>query len=232
MERTLPRLCMTGGVLFLYVLFERWSHALGAGFALLAPNLALTGALALLLWRWPLERARGGEHPAPHPARSVLPSSLIPLLAACVLTLFAWRWPRPSALGSMELGSALAISTLIPLNEELLFRGWILDTLRRAMPSWIALLLSSALFAAFHLPQGPIVALTMLALGLVLGVTRLRTDSLLLPIALHAAWNGLSCLVHLPRGATSLLFGGLLSLPLLGLSLWMARGALRNRVSS
>jgi uncharacterized protein len=48
---------------------------------------------------------------------------------------------------------ALAVVVLAPIAEELLFRGLLLRTFMRRLRFWPAALLSTALFAAFHLPQ-------------------------------------------------------------------------------
>lgn len=92
-------------------------------------------------------------------------------------------------------GSALAqvvnlavLVLLAPAFEELLFRGFLLSALHRAFGALAALVVSGAAFGLIHLQPAGLPTLTVL--GLVLGLARLRTGSLLPPILMHAAWNG------------------------------------------
>ncbi|MEG2097193.1 MAG: oligosaccharide flippase family protein, partial [Pseudoflavonifractor sp.] len=85
--------------------------------------------------------------------------------------------------------------TLLPaILEELLFRGVLLQPLRR-YGDRIAVVLSALAFALCHtsLPQ----VLNAFLLGLVLGVLTVRTGSLLTSMALHLLYNGYCCLVSL-----------------------------------
>ena len=81
----------------------------------------------------------------------------------------------------------LVISFLVPVAEELLFRGIICGELRRVAPDWVVILGSALIFAIFHmnLIQGGYVIIA----GLVLGAVYVWTESLALVIALHALYN-------------------------------------------
>lgn len=106
-------------------------------------------------------------------------------------------------------GSAV-IFILAAAAEEMLFRGYPLQTMMRALPFLLAVVPSSVLFAYVHL-DNPNVAWgftfinTTLA-GFWLAVAYLRTRSLWFPLGLHWAWNwAMGALLGLPvSGITSL----------------------------
>jgi membrane protease YdiL (CAAX protease family) len=74
-----------------------------------------------------------------------------------------------------------------PLLEEIVSRGFLLEQLRRAVGSWVAVVVSAAVFALLHvdLPRFPMLFLT----GLAYGYTTLRAGSLGLTMVLHVAHN-------------------------------------------
>jgi membrane protease YdiL (CAAX protease family) len=77
--------------------------------------------------------------------------------------------------------------------EEMLFRGYPLQTLMRSWPLWVALIPVSVPFALVHLANPNVVpgftfANTVLA-GAWLGVAYWRTRSLWFPLGLHTGWN-------------------------------------------
>jgi len=95
------------------------------------------------------------------------------------------------------IGKTFAISLLIFLvaaaAEEMLFRGYPLQTLARAKLAWVGVLLTSVPFAAVHLANPNVVpgltfVNTALA-GVWLAIAYLRTRSLWLPFGLHWSWN-------------------------------------------
>ena len=99
--------------------------------------------------------------------------------------------------GSGVIGQTLAVSLLLfvfaAAAEEMLFRGYPLQTLTRVNLAWLGVLLTSVPFAAVHLNNphavpGFTFVNTALA-GVWLAVAYLRTRSLWLPLALHWSWN-------------------------------------------
>jgi membrane protease YdiL (CAAX protease family) len=99
--------------------------------------------------------------------------------------------------GAKLIGQTLFGSILIFLfagaAEEILFRGYPLQTLTRARLAWLGVLLTSIPFAAAHLKNpnavpGFTFINTALA-GVWLAVAYLRTRSLWLPFGLHWSWN-------------------------------------------
>lgn len=87
----------------------------------------------------------------------------------------------------------ISLVVLAPLAEELLFRGFIFQGLRRRLHFWPCAIFVSLLFALVH---GQInVGLDVFALSLVLCWLREQTGSLWPSIILHAAKNGLAFLL-------------------------------------
>ncbi len=86
------------------------------------------------------------------------------------------------------MGWASANVALAVYNEEQIFRGYGLDTLRAALGAPGAVALSSALFARYHGPGAkPFLGLGLA--GLFLSLLRLGTGNLWLSGGFHLAWN-------------------------------------------
>lgn len=93
---------------------------------------------------------------------------------------------------NLDLGTFASLfsvtAILAPLLEETVFRGFLLTSLTKFMPTWAAVLISSLGFGAAHasakdLPQ-------LAALGTLLGFSYVRSRNLLTPMLIHGAWNG------------------------------------------
>ncbi len=87
----------------------------------------------------------------------------------------------------------LAAVLVAPICEEIFFRGFLLMGLRNNMPTWLAILLTSLVFAFAHLSPGSFVLLFILAIFL--GILRVTTNSLWPGIILHALNNALGFIV-------------------------------------
>ncbi|XP_027909778.1 uncharacterized protein LOC114168973 [Vigna unguiculata] len=92
--------------------------------------------------------------------------------------------------GSSNLGTAcrLVVScVLIPLLEETVFRGFLMTSLTKWVPTPVAVVIISSLFALAHLrpAQFP----HIFVIGSVLGFSYAQTRNLLTPITIHAFWN-------------------------------------------
>jgi membrane protease YdiL (CAAX protease family) len=90
--------------------------------------------------------------------------------------------------------AALLASAIFPaVSEELVFRGILFRWLEEWGGSWVALLVTSALFGAAHLMNpnaSPIAAIGIaFEAGVMLGAAYMLTRSLWLPMGIHAAWN-------------------------------------------
>jgi uncharacterized protein len=81
----------------------------------------------------------------------------------------------------------LTAAVAAPLFEEFLFRGFLLPSLTRYVPVWVAICLSGLLFGVAHLSLSEIIPLT--TLGIILGIVYVRTKNLLAPMLLHSLWN-------------------------------------------
>ena len=175
-----------------------WNIAAGHGSILISAFL-LGWACGGLLEELPF-RALGCS---PHPGwlRNLLVGSAlgaVSLFLAAIIT-FASRGTqfRFNPAGAGMIGRTLIVSILVFIfaaaAEEILFRGYPLQTLTRAQLAWLGVLLTSVPFAAVHLRNPNAVAgftFTNTALaGVWLAVAYLRTRSLWLPLGLHWSWN-------------------------------------------
>jgi uncharacterized protein len=88
----------------------------------------------------------------------------------------------------------LTAAVAAPLFEEFLFRGFLLPSLTRYLPTWGAICISGLVFGVAHLSLSEILPLT--TLGILLGTVYVRTRNLLAPMLLHSLWNS-STLVSL-----------------------------------
>ncbi len=86
--------------------------------------------------------------------------------------------------------SLLQVCVLAPVAEEILMRGVVLGGLRESLGVTAALLISSALFAAFHFTM--VQTLSALVCGVVLGLLYIKTDSVFCCILAHAGYNFIS----------------------------------------
>ena len=182
----------------LHMLALPWLARQGEWALLTVPSLWLLGWTALL-WRlgrpWSLSLHRGGRR-----TRWLLGAMA---LAAALLLLFAWGWPRGTgALSTDRFLRGLALQALVPMAEELFFRGVLLADLRRRWGGYGATLLVTTIFAAMHAPMGQ--HLPMAVLSLLLCAMTLRSGSVLWAVGLHVAWNSLAVLKLLPPGSSRL----------------------------
>jgi len=111
----------------------------------------------------------------------------------------------PTLLGVVVLG--LAVVVLAPITEELMFRGLLLRSFLRRMSFWPAALLSTLLFAVFHMPAVDTVlgAVTLATSVAVLGLGNcflVRITGRLAPgMLLHASFNALSLTIAFAMAA-------------------------------
>jgi hypothetical protein len=129
---------------------------------------------------------------------------------------------------------AVVVYVLLAAAEEIMFRGYPLQTMMRSLPFALAALPSSAIFAYAHtenpnVPRGTLFAImfanTALA-GVWLAVGYFRTRSLWFPLGLHWAWNWLmGSVLGLPVSGNT----GLTRAPLLHATdagpVWLTGGA-------
>ncbi len=86
--------------------------------------------------------------------------------------------------------SYASAAVLLPAAEEVIFRGYLFDALRRYFSDAKVILITALMFAAAHFQWTYFVPLA--GFGLILGWTRYKTDSLWLPVLLHLINNGVA----------------------------------------
>ena len=138
-----------------------------------------------------------------HSIANILPSILLGLVISLlsVMAVFAlelafglvsWHKKNFQTLWSLSL-PILALSFFVSFIEELVFRGYVFSTLLTDNSYWLATIVSSTIFALLHLiwerkqtlPQIP----GLWLMGIVLISARMvDSDSIYLPIGLHAGW--------------------------------------------
>ena len=89
----------------------------------------------------------------------------------------------------------IAMAVAAPIFEELFFRGFLLEGFRHTfMGATGAVVLTSLLWAVIHTQYDLYYIVTIFVMGVVLGMARVQTGSVILPIGLHAFVNGLATL--------------------------------------
>jgi len=127
---------------------------------------------------------------------SVLGTASLLLAAACATLTRGIHFSLDTA-GARPIAQTLIVSLLVFMfaaaAEEMLFRGYPLQTLTRARLAWLGVFLTSVPFAAVHLRNPNVVPgftfINTALAGLWLAVAYLRTGSLWLPFGLHWSWN-------------------------------------------
>jgi len=84
----------------------------------------------------------------------------------------------------------LTLVVIAPVAEEILFRGYLLGKLRKYVPVWAAILVTSLLFGIVHFAWN--VGVDVFALSIVLCLLRIGTGRLWPSILLHMLKNGLA----------------------------------------
>jgi membrane protease YdiL (CAAX protease family) len=192
-------------------LFERLSawlaaHGVSAGLAVIVP-LPIYVGLVIAGISVAVRAAGPAADPGAHLALSarvrrqaaagfLLGVSLAAVVYA-VAILAGWatlRFAAPSAHLVASLAGYAILYGAIAYSEELVFRGALLGLLGRWSGPWLAVVLSSALFAAVHVAASITWTrlLGVFLFGLLLALLRLRTGSLWPAIASHWSFHFLS----------------------------------------
>nr|WP_315043532.1 CPBP family intramembrane glutamic endopeptidase [uncultured Moraxella sp.] len=92
----------------------------------------------------------------------------------------------------------VAIVVIVPIYEELIFRGFIWSGLASStLGVWGASVITSILFGLVHMQYEAVEMVMIFALAMLFSYARIRTGSLLLPIMLHMMNNGLAMAQYL-----------------------------------
>ncbi len=89
----------------------------------------------------------------------------------------------------------LVIAVIGPISEELMFRGYVLDSIQRIHGEKVAILVSSILFGLLHLLGGWYIVGSAFIGGLIYAWLRVKTDSLIPCIVSHMMWNAFAVIV-------------------------------------
>jgi membrane protease YdiL (CAAX protease family) len=95
----------------------------------------------------------------------------------------------PNGLPAMA-ASFVTIVVLGPLAEELIFRGWIYTSLTARFGGAASIGVTGLLFALAHWEKTHLYAAAVFPLGLLLGYTRRRSESVLASTTFHGIYNG------------------------------------------
>jgi len=144
--------------------------------------------------------------------------SAVPVLGCEIFLVKLGIYTMRSGSAWSEIGEVVLSAAIVPLLEEALFRGLFLGVLLRGTRPLVATVLSAGIFSIVHFLKAPdhmtisigwtsgFVSLahsfdqfaepmlvlagftTLFVIGIILAHARLRTESLWLPIGLHAGW--------------------------------------------
>ncbi|MCL1051856.1 CPBP family intramembrane metalloprotease [Shewanella abyssi] len=95
------------------------------------------------------------------------------------------QWLMPTSVKETRY-FILGVSITAGICEELLFRGYLMHMLADYMPTYAVVIISSLAFGLPHLYQGVIHILRTALMGVVMALIYLATDSIIVPIVLHA----------------------------------------------
>ena len=109
--------------------------------------------------------------------------------------------------GSLALDSDFGIKQVIAfsfvgITEEMVFRGWLVNAMvgKERQNRWKAILFSSLMFVAIHIPtwtiHGQLTAaflhlgfVQIIILSVIFSITFLKSRNILVPVALHMIWD-------------------------------------------
>ena len=118
--------------------------------------------------------------------------TLLQLLIFAALGIAGWLTVERAGWQPVDLSVSVLSWLIISFNEELSFRGYILQRLAQAWGLPAAVVVSSLLFAMVHVLNPnvqPLAMVSLFAAGLLLACAYLVSRSLWLPIGLHIGWN-------------------------------------------
>lgn len=91
-----------------------------------------------------------------------------------------------------EIIYSILTYTFVSISEEMLARGYVLKNLMLSFNKYIALIVSSLIFAMLHLANPNMDWFSFFGLfsaGILLGISYIYTKNLWFPIGLHLSWN-------------------------------------------
>jgi hypothetical protein len=180
-------------------LASNWGHVVQALILFVSGLLAGWGCGAALEGL-PLRALGWATHPGW--LRDWLVGSLVGALSLLVATAFAtavggFRFTFNAQGMLAAVGQTLLVSCLVFIvaaaAEEMVFRGYPLQTMTRARLAWVGLAIPSIFFSWVHLSNPNVVPgftfVNTLLAGIWLAAAYLRTRSLWFPLGIHWSWN-------------------------------------------
>lgn len=125
----------------------------------------------------------------------LISTTIVMALATRFLTFVDFSQAQDTGFSQVTAGPELILAfislvVIAPVAEEVLFRGYLLGKLRKYAPLWVAILITSALFAFVHFQWN--VAIDVFVLSIVLCLLRVVSKSLWPSILLHMMKNGVA----------------------------------------
>jgi len=140
--------------------------------------------------------------------RTWIPVVLVFAMASDMLT---WLLGKPIVPEFMQvawssaekISLTIAVAAVAPVTEELIFRGFLISGLRPTrLGASGAVLVSSLAWALIHGQYDAYGMATIFALGVLLGTARVKTGSVIVPIALHGFSNIISTIETIVQAAS------------------------------
>jgi len=134
--------------------------------------------------------------------------SAIGLLIACIVACYPLNWlgagmaeevnPSMDAMvaGKLSPTAVVAVSLLNPIFEEVFVCAYVIRVLQRSHSPAFAVNVSVAIRASYHLYQGPIGAISLVVVGLILGWWFARTGRLWPAIIAHGLMDLLALMAY------------------------------------
>jgi membrane protease YdiL (CAAX protease family) len=98
------------------------------------------------------------------------------------------KWMTPSTIKEARY-FIFGLSISAGICEEILFRGYLMQVLGGYFPTYAAVIISSLAFGLPHIYQGPVHILRTAIVGATMAMIYLYTDSIIIPMLLHAAFD-------------------------------------------
>lgn len=170
------------------------------GLALFFGSLPMLGVL-LLLWALSVKYARVRKNffdwqPEQSGTKAISAGLAVGLLLFLAIAAFLKLLTGDGTYNPFEefRGSNIVLLMMVlgvsaPVIEEYLFRAVLLHRLANSLNQYIALIVTSIVFAAAHFPSDWVVAIALLVIGIALGLLWLTTRSLLACVLAHSTYN-------------------------------------------
>jgi membrane protease YdiL (CAAX protease family) len=160
----------------------------------------LRGFQPLQLGLFPLSWASWQQWVQPMAVACALFASCIHIIASkCIGSVGPLRLTLLLLLRHQNLTSTVvrivSAAVIAPFAEEVLYRGFLQQSLYKFMPTWCAVLVSAAGFSLVHASKHYKFPIAQFLLGLVLGWLYAVTGNLLPPVLMHGLWNAALFLV-------------------------------------